>query len=250
MLVQTSSPLHHCSSGSTNSLPPGGFQPEPAPAPTGGPTINSYIAQPGTAYASAGHGHHWTPQPRPVYWNPGNYCTLRQCPVPVDNPPRRTTGVYLPTSTAPFPSSLPATLPPCPYEACHRRRSLLHIRLRLQPAVLDNVSQRLLQTDAADPHPTHGRHFGIRSSAAPPTATAFQSRPVYQPHPYHPSIMDETGLFSKDTQRIIDRFVADISGQDLSRRFKGVVNHKTVTLLDMTNNPVIFAEHFRTGFAG
>ncbi|CAN0440566.1 unnamed protein product, partial [Ascophyllum nodosum] len=155
----------------------------------------------------------------------------------------------LPTSTAPFPSSLPVTLPPCPYEACHRRRSLLHIRLRLQPAVLDNVSQRLLQTDAADPHPTHGRHFGVRSSAAPPTATAFQSRPVYQPHPYHPSIMDETGLFSKDTQRIIDRFVADISGQDLSRRFKGVVNHKTVTLLDMTNDPVIFAEHFRTGFA-
>ena len=30
----------------------------------------------------------------------------------------------------------------------------------------------------------------------------------------------------------------------------GVVNHKTVTSLDMTNDPVIFAEHFRTGFAG
>ena len=250
MLVQTSSLLHHCSSGSANSLPPGGFQPEPAPAPTGGPTTNSYIAQPGTAYASAGHGHHWTPQPRPVYWNPGNYCTLRQCPVPVDNPPRRTTGVYLPTSTAPFPSSVPAILPPYPYEACHRRSSLPHMRLRLQPAVLDNVSQRLLQTDAADPHPTHGRYFGARSPAAPPTATAFQSRPVYQPHPYHPSIMDETGLFSKDTQRIVDRFVADIGGQDLSSRFKGVVNHKTVTSLDMTSDHVIFAEHFRTGFAG
>ena len=250
MLVQTSSLLHHCSSGSANSLPPGGFQPEPAPAPTGGPTTNSYIAQPEPAYASAGHGHHWTPQPRPVYWNPGNYCTLRQCPVPVDNPPRRTTGVYLPTSTAPFPSSVPAILPPYPYEACHRRSSLPHMWLRLQPAVLDNVSQRLLQTDAADPHPTHGRYFGVRSPAAPPTATAFQSRPVYQPHPYHSSIMDETGLFSKDTQRIVDRFVADIGGQDLSSRFKGVVNHKTVTSLDMTNDHVIFAEHFRTGFAG
>ena len=64
MLVQTSSPPHHCSSGSTKSLPPGVLQPEPAPAPTGGPTTNSYIAQPGTAYASAGHGHCWTPQPR------------------------------------------------------------------------------------------------------------------------------------------------------------------------------------------
>ena len=28
------------------------------------------------------------------------------------------------------------------------------------------------------------------------------------------------------------------------------VNHKTVTSLDRTNDPVIFAEHFRTGFAG
>ena len=99
MLVQTPSPLHHCSSGSTNSLPPGILQPEPASAPTGGPTTNSYIAQPGTAYASAGHEHHWTPQPRLVYWSPGNYCTLRQRPVPVENPPRRTSGVYLPTST-------------------------------------------------------------------------------------------------------------------------------------------------------
>ena len=170
-----------------------------SPGAYGRSTTNSYIAQPGTAYASTTHGHHWTPQPRLVYWSPGNYCTLRQCPVPVDSPPRRTTGVYLLTSTAPFPSSLPATLPPYPYEACQRRSSLPHMRLRLQPAVLDNVSQRLLQTDAADPHPTHGRYFGVRSAAAPPTATAFQSRPVYQPRPYHPSITDETGVFSKNT---------------------------------------------------
>ena len=114
MLVQTSSPLHHCSSASTNSLPPGVLRPEPASAPTGGPTTNSYIAQPGTAYASAGHGHRWTPQPCLVYWSPGNYCTLRQRPVPVDSPPRRTIGVYLPTSTTPFPSSLPCDSTPIP----------------------------------------------------------------------------------------------------------------------------------------
>ena len=44
------------------------------------------------------------------------------------------------------------------------------MQLRLQPAVLSNVSQRLLQTDAPDPHLTYGRYFGVRSAAAPPTA--------------------------------------------------------------------------------
>lgn len=61
--------------------------------------------------------------------------------------------------------------------------------------------------------------------------------------------MDETSLFSKETQRIMDRFVTDIGGLDLSCRFKGVVNPETVTSLDMTNDPVIFAEQFRDGFA-
>ena len=75
-------------------------------------------------------------------------------------------------------------------------------------------------------------------------------RPVYQSHPFHPSIMDETGLFSKETQHIVDRFVTDIDRRDLSRRCKGVVNPETVTSLDMTNNPVIFADQFRAGFAG
>ena len=95
-----------------------------------------------------------------------------------------------------------------------------------QAAVLDDVSQAVASDRRCRPHPTHGRYLGVRSAVAPPTATAFQSRPVYQPHPYHPSITDETGLFSKDTQCMIDRFVADIGGQDLFRRFKGFVNHK------------------------
>ena len=71
-------------------------------------------------------------------------------------------------------------------------------------------------------------------------------RPAYQAHA---PIMDDTGLFSKDTQRIVDRFVEEIGGRDLSRRFKGVANHEAITSLDMTNDPVIFAEQFRTGFA-
>ena len=74
-------------------------------------------------------------------------------------------------------------------------------------------------------------------------------RPVYQTFPLHPSIMDETGLFSKGTQCTIDRFVTDIGGRDFSRRFKGVFNPETVTSLDIINDPVIFAEKFRSGFA-
>ena len=60
--------------------------------------------------------------------------------------------------------------------------------------------------------------------------------------------MNETGLFSEDTQRIINRFVADIGIRDLSCRFKG--DHETVTSLDITNDPVIFAEKFGARFAG
>ena len=76
-----------------------------------------------------------------------------------------------------FPLSLPTTLSLYPYEACHRFSSLPHMRLRLQPAVLGNVSQLLLQTDAPDPHLTHGRYFGVRSVVVPPTATTFQPHP-------------------------------------------------------------------------
>ena len=73
------------------------------------------------------------------------------------------------------PVSLPATLPLYPYEAGHRLSSLPHMPLRLQPAVLDNVSQLLLQTDAPDPNLTHRGYFGVRCAAASPTAAAFQS---------------------------------------------------------------------------
>ena len=66
---------------------------------------------------------------------------------------------------------------------------------------------------------------------------------------FHPSIIDETDLVSKETQRIIDWFVTDVGGRDLFRRFKGVVNPETVTSLDMSYDRVIFAEKIRTGFA-
>ena len=47
-----------------------------------------------------------------------------------------------------------------------------------QPAVLGNVSQLLLQTDAPNSHLTHGRYFGIRSAPASPTAAAFRPHPT------------------------------------------------------------------------
>ena len=74
-------------------------------------------------------------------------------------------------------------------------------------------------------------------------------RPGYSSYPFHPSIMDETGLFSKELHRIIGWFATDVSGRDLSRRFQGIVNPETVTSLDMTNDRVIFAEIIRSGFA-
>ena len=77
-----------------------------------------------------------------------------------------------------FSLSLPATLPIYPHEACHRLSSLPHMRLRLQPAVLGNVYQLLIQTSVPDPHLTHGKYFGVRSAAAPPTAAAFQPQPT------------------------------------------------------------------------
>ena len=61
--------------------------------------------------------------------------------------------------------------------------------------------------------------------------------------------MDDTGIFSKESQRIIDRFPTEIGGCDLYRRFQGVVNPETVTSFDMTNDPVFFVENFRSRFA-
>ena len=99
-----------------------------APASTGGSTTNSYIAQPGTAYASTGHGHRWKPQPRSVCWSSNNDCTIR--PTPRNrgqSPTSHHQGISININRLNFPLSLPATLPLYPYEACHRLSSLLHM---------------------------------------------------------------------------------------------------------------------------
>ena len=60
--------------------------------------------------------------------------------------------------------------------------------------------------------------------------------------------MDDSGIFSKESQRIIDRF-SEIGGRALSRRFEGFVNPETTTSLGMTNDPVIFAQKRRSEYA-
>ena len=220
MLVQTSSLLYHCSSGPTNSLPPGVLQSETYP-PSEHPVKPPSRSPRHCTFWNCLLHLRW-------YWGPGNCCkpanapshqprrlreVLRLSPTPLNleptTPPLDTDTVGHPSnapSTGGHPNNVPssgalvtitrfanapylwaiphvaptghtyqhqppqftlslsATLPVYPYEACHRLSSLPHMRLRLQPAVLGSFSQLLLQTDAADPHITHGRYFGVRSS--------------------------------------------------------------------------------------
>ena len=76
-----------------------------------------------------------------------------------------------------------------------------------------------------------------------------RQRPVIQPYPFHISIMNGSVIFSKESQRTIDQFSAEIDGRDLSCRFQGLVNPDTKTSLNMTNDPGIFAHRFWSGFA-
>ena len=197
MLVQASSPLHHCSSGPTNSLPPGVLQPETYP-PSERPV--KHLSRRPRQYTF------WNCLHLRWYWGPDNCCKPAYAPSPrarrlrevmqltstslsLEPPtplldtdtaghPNHTPSAVVPETIARFvnapypwttshvaplghtsininrpnfPLSLPATLPLYLYEVCHRLSSLPHMRLRLQPAVLSNVSQLLPQTDAADP---------------------------------------------------------------------------------------------------
>ena len=77
MLVQTLSPLHQCSSGSTNSLPPGVLQPEAYP-PSERPV--KHPSRSPRQYTFWNFLHlRW-------YWGPGNCCKPANAP---SNRPRR-----------------------------------------------------------------------------------------------------------------------------------------------------------------
>ena len=198
----------------------------PAPVPPGA----TYAPTPlGAAYAPSPEASTHPVDPANVPYRFGNPTAApghTYQPPPPQFPPIRTGGHFPPSTQppmAPSPARLPTPSwhsPPTPY-------------FPPPPPPRGTTSER-------------GRHTIDLSEYVSPLPPP---RPVYQSHPFHPSIMDETGLFSKKTQRINGRFVADIGGRDLSRRFKGVVNPETTTSLDMTRDPIIFAEQFRARFA-
>ena len=87
MLVQTSSPLYHCSSGSTNSLPPGVLQPETYP-PSERPV--KHLSRNLRQYTF------WNCLHLRWYWVPGNCCKPANAP---SYRPRRLREVLQPTPT-------------------------------------------------------------------------------------------------------------------------------------------------------
>ena len=96
-LVQTSSPLHHCSSGPTNSLPPGALQPETYPLskrPVKPPSRSSH------QYTFWNCVHlRWC-------WGPGNCCK------PGNAPPHRPRRIREVLRLTPTPLSLEPPTPP------------------------------------------------------------------------------------------------------------------------------------------
>ena len=234
--------------------PRAAYAPSPPRAAYAPPSLGAtYAPSPlGAAYAPPPHGTVHAPSPRaPAHTvHPAN--TPHAAPGytyqhPLPQPPFTPAGGHLPSSMQNIPSLPPPRVAP-PYPA--------HATAPPTPPLAPHPTRLPNQHHNSPPPPpsrptTHTYRPGtIDLSADVPPPSPLSLRPVYQPPPYHTSIKDETGLFSKDIQRIVDWFVTDIGGQDLSRRFKGVVNHKTVTSLDTTNDPAIFAEPFRTGFAG
>ena len=254
MLVQTSSPLHHCSSGPSNSLPSGVLQPKTYPSserpvnhlsrsprqyifwtclhlrwywgpdncckPTNAPShrprrlrevlqltptsLSLETPTPPLDTDTAGHPNRVPPHPNhaPSTGVLATSARFANAPYPWTIPYVAHRGIPFNINRPSFPLSLPATLPLHPYEACHILGSLPHMRLRLQPAVLGNVSQLLLQTDAPDPHLTHGRYFGVRSAATSLTAPAFQPHPSSKGTPTflrRPSVQSSTPFGSSPT---------------------------------------------------
>ena len=62
-------------------------------------------------------------------------------------------------------------------------------------------------------------------------------RPATQPCIFHLSIMGDSGIFSKESQRIIDQFSTDIDGRELSCRVQGVVNPENPTPWSLLTTP-------------
>ena len=231
--------------------PPGAsYAPAPscvayAPAPSG---ATNAPAPPGAAYAPAPPGASYAPAPSGATYAPA--------PPGAAYAPAPPGVTYAPAPYAPAPSRTTYTPPP-PGPAYQLGTTTAASGYTYQPPPPQYSPPPLAFPPAQPPtttwqspprppsqatRPVQPREIIDLSDVPPPPPP----RPAYQAHA---PMMDDTGLFSKDTQRIVDRFVEEIGGRDLSRRFKGVANHDAITSLDMTNDPVIFTEQFRTGFA-
>ena len=233
--------------------PPGAsYAPAPsgvayAPAPSGAtyapaPPGAAYApAPPGASYAPATSGATYAPAPPGAAYAPAPPgATYAPAPAPYAPAPSRTT--YTPPPPGPA-YQLGTTTTASGYTYQPPPPQYSQPPLAFPPAQPPTTTwQSPPRPPSQATRPVQPREMIDLSDVPPPPPP----RPAYQAHA---PIMDDTGLFSKDTQRIVDRFVEEIGGRDLSRRFKGVANHEVITSLDMTNDPVIFAEQFRTGFA-
>ena len=209
-----------------------------APAPPGA----AYApAPPGASYAPATSGATYAPAPPGAAYAPAPPgATYAPSPAPYAPAPSRTT--YTPPPPGPA-YQLGTTTAASGYTYQPPPPQYSQPPLAFPPAQPPTTTwQSPPRPPSQATRPVQRREMIDLSDVPPPPPP----RPAYQAHA---PIMDDTGLFSKDTQRIVDRFVEEIGGRDLSRRFKGVANHEAITSLDMTNDPVIFAEQFRTGFA-
>ena len=232
----------------------------PVQAPLGGlPTPNHYIATPGTTFA-------------PSHWASATPCSINTL-YPVGNPHATPGYTYQHQPPQLPPIATGGNIPMIAQAVRQRQQPYTYTAPPSQPSRVTGPYPAMPTHAMAPPAPPFApppaRSF-IQSSYSPPPPPSRSipprrgldtidlsldvplpppSMPVYSPYPFHPPFMDETGFFSKESQRIIDRFSTKIGGRDLSRRFQGIVNPETVTSLDMTNDSVISTGKFRFGFA-
>ncbi|CAN0352435.1 unnamed protein product [Ascophyllum nodosum] len=243
----------------------------PIPASTGAfATGNSHVAAPGKAYAPA-EGPTNAPTgglPHAFFIPAGSSLSIPlqsmpqlQQPSPYAASPSPGRAI-LPAPIMPthvmVPSSQPlAPPPPPPLPAQNWYTSTTPARVATPLPAFTTMPQRLPSnlpeqpsfTQSTTPSPPPRRQpeptpVDLSEEIPPPPPP----RPVTQPYPCHPLIVDDSDILSKKSQRAIDWFSTEIGGRDLSRRFQGVVNPETTTSLDMTNDPVIFAHKFRSVF--
>ena len=170
MLIQASSPLHHSSSGSINSLPPGVLQPETYP-PSERPVKHPSRSPRQYTFWNCLHLH-W-------YWGPGNCCKPANAP---SHRPQRLREVLQPT-----PKSLSLEPPTPPLDTNIPTTPRL-----LEPWQLLHALQRSVPVD----NPPTSHHRGIPTiinrpvfliPAGDSTSIPVRGMPQTQQHTQQPS---------------------------------------------------------------